>query len=154
MRRWKSSFLAVVMTVAALAQTASEKPGIDVLRVAHHLACQCGCSDTVATCSMLECHFSKPAKLRIAKLQGAGMSDQAIIDQFIGEYGQGIYRADPNAWGWVVPYASIGFGLVVIWLSIRRFRKPRPVPELGPAPDDPALAKYNEQIEKDLARLD
>jgi cytochrome c-type biogenesis protein CcmH/NrfF len=87
-------------------------------------------------------------------MQASGMSDEAIIDQFIAEYGQGIYRADPNAWGWVVPYASIGFGLVAIWLFIRRFRKPRPVPELGPAPEDPALAKYNEQIEKDLARLD
>jgi cytochrome c-type biogenesis protein CcmH len=146
--------LAVLVTAAALAQTPARKPTVDVLRVGHHLACQCGCTDSVATCSMLECHFAKPAKARIAKMQASGMSDEAIIDQFIAEYGQGIYRADPNAWGWVVPYASIGFGLVAIWLFIRRFRKPRPVPELGPAPEDPALAKYNEQIEKDLARLD
>lgn len=154
MRRWKNSFLPVLLAAVALAQTASEKPSVDVLRVGHHLACQCGCSDTVATCSMLECHFSKPAKLRIAKLQGSGMSDQAIIDQFVAEYGPGIYRADPNAWGWVVPYVSIGFGLVAIWLFVRRFRKRRPTPELGPEPEDPQLAKYNEQIEKDLAHLD
>jgi cytochrome c-type biogenesis protein CcmH/NrfF len=154
MRRWKNSFLPVLLAAAALAQTASEKPGVDVLRVGHHLACQCGCSDTVATCSMLECHFSKPAKLRIAKLQASGMSDQAIIDQFVAEYGPGIYRADPNAWGWVVPYVSIGFGLVAIWLFVRRFRRPHPIPELGPEPEDPQLAKYNEQIEKDLAHLD
>jgi cytochrome c-type biogenesis protein CcmH len=154
MRRWKNSLLLVLLAAVALAQTASEKPSVDVLRVGHHLACQCGCSDTVATCSMLECHFSKPAKLRIAKLQGSGMSDQAIIDQFVAEYGPGIYRADPNAWGWVVPYVSIGFGLVAIWIFVRRFRKPRPIPELGPEPEDPQLAKYNEQIEKDLAHLD
>jgi cytochrome c-type biogenesis protein CcmH/NrfF len=142
------------MAVAALAQTASRKPTVDVLRVAHHLACQCGCSDTVATCAMLECHFSKPAKERIAKLQASGVSDQQIIDQFIAEYGQGIYRGDPNAWGWVIPYTSLALGLLVIWWFIRRYRKPRPMPEAGPAPEDPALAKYNEQIEKDLARLE
>lgn len=152
MHRWRSSFLLVVLGVAALAQTASEKPGVDVLRVAHHLACQCGCSDTVATCAMLECHFSKPAKERIAKLQAAGISDQAIIDQFIAEYGQGIYRGDPNAWGWIVPYVMAGIGLLVVWLVIRRYRKPPAAPEPDPMADDPALAKYNEQIEKDLAR--
>lgn len=152
MHRWRSSFLLVVLGVAALAQTASEKPGVDVLRVAHHLACQCGCSDTVATCAMLECHFSKPAKERIAKLQAGGMPDQAIIDQFIAEYGQGIYRGDPNAWGWIVPYVMAGIGLLVVWLVIRRYRKPPAAPEPDPMADDPALAKYNEQIEKDLAR--
>ena len=32
---------------------------------------------------------------------------------------------------------------------------PKPLPELGPvAPDDPALAKYREQIDKDLAKLE
>ena len=83
------------------------------------------------------------------------MSDQAIIDQFVAEYGPGIYRADPNAWGWVVPYVSIGFGLVAIWLFVQALPQARArTPELGPEPEDPALAKYNEQIEKDLAHLD
>ena len=142
------------MALAALAQTASEMPSDAVVRVARHLACQCGCNDTVAACSMLECHFSKPAKERIAKMLASGMSDQQIIDQFIAEYGQGIYRGDPNAWGWVIPYASVGFGLLVIWWFIKRYRKPQAAAESAPAPDDPALAKYNEQIEKDLAHLD
>ena len=33
-------------------------------RVGARLQCQCGCKDSVATCSMLECHFSKPAICR------------------------------------------------------------------------------------------
>lgn len=152
MRGWKNSLLLILLAVAALGQAPARKPTVDVLRVAHRLACQCGCIDTVATCSMLECHFSKPAKVRIAKMQAAGISDQAIIDQFIAEYGPDIYRAEPNAWGWVVPYASIGFGLVVIWLFVRRYYRKAPQP--AGAPDDTALARYNEQIEKDLAQLD
>ena len=76
MQRFRSSLLLLLVAIAALAQTASEKPSVDVRRVAHRLACQCGCKDSVATCSMLECHFSKPAKEKIAKMQAEGMSEE------------------------------------------------------------------------------
>jgi cytochrome c-type biogenesis protein CcmH/NrfF len=152
MRRLKSSLFALLLAVAALAQTAAEKPSVDVRRVGQRIACQCGCKDSVATCSMLECHFSKPAKERIAQMQSVGMSDDQIIQAFIREYGAGIYLAPPNAWGWIIPYASLGLGAVVIWLFIRRYYKPKPLTDLGEMEiDDPALAKYKDQIEKDLA---
>jgi len=156
MRRFKTSFLlALVATVALLAQTASEKPSVDVRRVGMRLACQCGCKDSVATCSMLECGFSKPAKERIAKMQAIGMSDQQIIDAFIRDYGPGIYLSPPSAFGWIVPYASVGVGLFVIWLFVKKYRKPRPLAEIGPIEiDDPQLEKYKDQIEKDLASLE
>ncbi len=153
MLRLRNSLL-VLVAVAALAQTASEKPSEAVLRVGRHLACQCGCTDTVATCSMLECSFSKPAKERIARQLAAGMSDQAIVDQFVADYGKGVFRGDPSAFGWLIPYASILIGLGVIWLFVRKYRKPRPLAELQPVPEDPALAKHIEQIEKDLSQLD
>src|ERR1039457_5964752 len=60
---------AAFLAAGARAQTASEKPSTDVRRVGSRLACQCGCKDSVATCSMLECSFSKPAKERIAQMQ-------------------------------------------------------------------------------------
>ena len=155
MRRFKSSILAAILAVAALAQTASEKPSMDVRRVGARLACQCGCKDSVATCSMLECHFSKPAKERIAQMQSVGMSDEQIIQAFVRDYGAAIYLAPPNAWGWIVPYASIAPGLVVIWLFVKKYRKPKPLAEIGPMEvDDPELAKYKDQIERDLAALE
>ena len=109
----------------------------------------------MATCSMLECSFSKPAKERIARMQAVGMSDAQIIEAFVRDYGPGIYLAPPNALGWIVPYAGVGLGLVVIWLFIRKYRKPAPLAEIGaPDIDDPDLAKYKDQIEKDLAKLE
>jgi len=153
--RVKKFVLAVLVAVAAIAQTASEKPNVDVRRVGSRLACQCGCKDSVATCSMLECSFSKPAKERIAQMQSVGYSDQQIIQAFIRDHGTGIYLAEPNAWGWIVPYISLGVGLVVVWMFIRKYRKPKPIAEIGPIElDDPALDKYKEQIEKDLASLE
>ncbi len=139
----------------ALAQTASEKPNADVRRVAQRLACKCGCKDSVATCAMLECGFSKPAKERIARMQAAGFSDQQIIDAFVRDYGPGIYLAEPSAFGWTVPYVAAALGLVVIWFFIKKYRKPKPILDLGPvAIDDPALERYKDQIEKDLANLE
>ena len=156
-----SAWIAVtaLIAAAALAQTAAEKPSTDVRRVGVRLKCQCGCGDSVATCSMLECGFSKPAKDRIARMQAVGMSDRQIIDAFVREYGPGIYLSPPSAFGWVVPYVLVGFGLLAIWLFIRKYRKPKPLAELATGPqgiqiDDPALAKYKDQIEKDMANLE
>jgi cytochrome c-type biogenesis protein CcmH/NrfF len=155
MYRLRISIAAAILAVAALAQTAAEKPTLDVRRVGSRLQCQCGCKDSVATCSMLECSFSKPAKERIAQMQAVGMSDEQIIQAFVRDYGAGIYLAPPNAFGWIVPYAGVGFGLVIVWLFIKKYRKPKPVSEIGPVEiDDPALEKYKDQIEKDLASLE
>ena len=155
MRRFKSSLLILLVAIAAIAQTASEKPSVDVRRVGARLQCQCGCKDSVATCSMLECHFSKPAKERIAQMQSVGMSDDQIVQAFIREYGMAVYLAPPNAFGWIIPYASLGLGLVVILLVIKKYMKPRPMTDLGEVElDSPELAKYKEQIEKDTANLD
>jgi len=144
-----------LLAVAALAQTASEKPGVDVRRVGARLACLCGCKDSVATCSMLECGRSKPAKERIARMQTLGYADKQIVDAFIRDDGPAIYLAEPNAWGWIVPYALVGVGLVVIWLFLKKYRKPKPLAEIGPMEvDDPALEKYKDQIERDLANME
>ena len=155
MQRFKASFLAIAVALAAMAQTASEKPSQDVRRVAAHLQCLCGCKDSVATCSMLECSHSKPAKEKIARMQAVGMSDDQIIQSFIREDGPGIYLAPPSAFGWIVPYVAAGLGLLVIWAFLKKYRKPRPLAEVGAIElDDPALAKYKDQIEKDLAELE
>ena len=155
MRRFKSSLLILIVAVAALAQTASEKPSVDVRRVGARLQCQCGCKDSVATCSMLECHFSKPAKERIAQMQSVGMSDEQIVQAFIRDNGMAVYLAPPNAFGWIIPYASLGLGLVLVTMILRKYIKKRPMTNLGEIDDDsPELAKYKDQIEKDTANLD
>ena len=165
MQRLKSSLLFAVVAVA-LAQTpatppaaddanAVENPSSDVIRVGKHLKCKCGCADSVATCQMLGCEYSKPGKQKIAKLQALGMSDDEIIKAFVQEYGPDIYLAPPSAFGWIVPYASVGVGLVGIWMFLKKYRKPKPLPEVGTIEiDDPALEKYKDQIEKDLANMD
>jgi cytochrome c-type biogenesis protein CcmH/NrfF len=157
MRTFRNSGLlaiAICSLSLAFAETAAEKPSVDVRRVGAHIGCQCGCTDTVATCAMLECSFSKPAKEKIAKMQAAGMADNAIIDAFVANYGSTVYRGAPSAYGWLVPYVLIVPGLALIWWFLRRYRKPRLIPGIGPLPDDSELARYHDEIEKDLAHLE
>ena len=155
MPRFRNSLLIALVAVAALAQTASEKPSEDVRRVGARIKCQCGCGDSVATCDMLDCSFSKPAKERISQMQAVGMSDEQIIQAFVRDYGPGVYLAPPSPFGWIVPYAGVGFGLVVIWLFLRKYRKPAPAAKAGGMEiDDPELAKYKGQIEDELAKME
>lgn len=153
MLKWSSSValaLALITGGAAFAQMASRNQKVDVLRVGSRLACQCGgCSDTVATCSMYGC-WSHSAKEKIAKMQAAGISDSAIIDDFVKAYGKGIYRGAPNTFGWLVPYLILALGAAAVILFVRHARR-RPKPSLVM---DPRLAQYNEQIDKELQNLD
>ncbi len=83
------------------------------------------------------------------------MTDDQIVQAFIRENGAGIYLAPPSAFGWIIPYASIGVGLLIIWAFLKKYRKPQPLAEVGPLElDDPELEKYKDQIEKDLAKLE
>jgi len=136
--------------------TASEKPNEDVVRVGKRLRCKCGgCGDTIATCSMLQCEHSKPGKEQIAKMQSLGMSDEQIIGSFVQNYGADILLAPPSSFGWIVPYLAILPGLALILLFVRKYRKPKPLVEVGTIEiDDPALEKYKDQIEKDLANME
>ena len=159
MQHFRNSLLVVVVAAAACltggAQTAAEKPSTDVRRVGARLQCQCGCKDSVSTCSMLECSFSKPAKERIARMQAVGMSDDQIVRAFVQDYGAGIYLSPPSAFGWIIPYTAIGVGLLALWAFVKKYRQPKPLAEVGPLElDDPALEKYKDQIEKDLAKLE
>jgi cytochrome c-type biogenesis protein CcmH/NrfF len=155
MRRVTIVLLALAAVAGLLAQTASEKPNADVRRVGLRLKCQCGCGDSVATCTMLDCGFSKPAKERIAQMEAVGMSDDQIVDAFLRDYGPAVLLKQPSAFIWVVPSASVAAGLLVIWLFIRRYWKPRELAASGAVEaDDPSLEKYKDQIEKDLADLE
>ena len=151
MFQWSSRLIILAMCAAAMApaQMASRNQKVDAYRVGSRLACQCGCSDTVATCSMLGCGFSHPAKEKIAQMQTAGASDAAIIDTFIKQYGQGIYRGAPNAFGWAVPYAILALGAFVVISFLKRARRPKPA-----LVNDARLARYSEQIEQELHNLD
>ncbi len=157
MRRWRTSLLLVVLAAISLAQSSSQLQTEAVKRVGFKLACLCGgCNNTVADCQMLECHFSKPARERIAALQAEGKSDAEIIDIFVQQYGKRVLAVPPaegfNLLAWVMPFLAIAAGLGAIWLFIQRFRKPLQASRAQA--DAETLSHYQAQIETDLKKLD
>lgn len=157
MRRLKRSFLFALLAVAALAQTETQIESDEVKRVGVHITCQCGCNDDL-NCNMSsgQCHFCKPARTKIFEMQKAGMNDSSIIASFVKDYGASILRHDPNSFFWVIPYAGLGLGLVIIGFVVRNWtRKTQPKTAAGPAVnDDPEYLRYRDAVEKDLSRLE
>jgi cytochrome c-type biogenesis protein CcmH/NrfF len=160
MYRFKRSFLFFILAVAALAQTESQIESDEVKRVGTHLTCQCGSCSENLNCMMSagQCHFCKPARTKIYGMQTAGMSDDQIVQSFVKEYGEKIFRHDPNSFFWIIPYVSLGIGAVIVFLILRRIKGHHPMkPAVAGGPpmdDDPTLTRYREAVERDTDKLD
>lgn len=158
MLRLRNSLLLVALVAACLAQTGTTPlANADVRRIGEKLRCMCGsCNYTVTSCNMLHCHGAEPMREKLLAMVGQGMSEDAILGAFAAEYGRIVLMQPPsdgfNLLAWVMPFVAIVAGLAAIWWFIQRFRKPPAVPV---ASADPAiLARYQDQIEKDLSKLD
>ena len=159
MHRLKRSLLFLVLVGAAIAQTESQIESDQVKRVGTHLNCQCGSCSENLNCNMSsgQCHFCKPARTKIYELQKSGMDDAGIIAFFKKQYGDIIFRADPNSFFWVIPYLSLALGAVVVWLVLKRMRGTKSLTPAvaGAAPaHDPVLERYRDIIEKDTDKLE
>jgi len=159
--------LAILLAASAsavFAQSEAQIQSDEVKRVGTHLNCQCGSCTENVDCNMSsgQCHFCKPTRTKIYQMQSAGKTDAEIIASFVTEYGDKIFRADPNNFFWIIPYISLGLGAVVIFLILRKVKggtgggKLTPAMAGGtpPVDDDPTLARYRDTIEKDLAKLE
>ena len=158
MRQFKSSLLILGLAVICLAQSSSQLLTPQIKRVGEKLACLCGtCKNTVGDCPMLECHYAKPAREKIAQMQGGGTADDQIVKSFVQEQGIQALSSPPttgfSGLAWIMPWVAIGLGLCAIYLFIRKFhptRAPAGAPELDPE----TLARYRTNIDKDLVKLD
>jgi len=156
--RWKRFVLLVAVAGLLAGQDGTTLITPAVRRVGARLACLCGtCKNTVADCPMIECGYSKPARLKIARMQAAGKSDDEIVASFVKENGLQALASPPTSGfsllAWVMPYVVIALGLVAIVWFVKRFgarRAAAGVPEL----DEETLRRYREQIEKDVAKLE
>ena len=148
--------LGLALAGLSIPQTSTQLVTPDIRRVGDKLACKCGaCNNTVATCQMLECHYSLPARERIAEMQKAGASDDTIVNAFVKESGLAALAAPPtegfHLLAWIMPFAGVTLGLMAIFIWFKRFRTrpadgPAELPEIDP--------RYQQRIDKDLEELE
>jgi cytochrome c-type biogenesis protein CcmH/NrfF len=141
--RWAALFL---LSALAMAQVSSELITPEIRRVGSRLACLCkSCKNSVGDCAMLACHYSKPAREKIRDMQAAGKPDDTIVDSFVADQGRQALVVPPNdgfmALAWWMPPMVVGM------------RKPGTLTPL-PVMDAKTRERYQDTIEKDLAKLD
>lgn len=155
--RVKFKTLALVFVAAALclAQSASEYETPEVNHIAGKLNCNCGCKLTMA-CVMPPtgvCPTCRENKIRISGMLKQGLSEKQILDQYVKEQGQQVLVVPPGTFGFTGPYIALALGLVAVLFAIRKLKTTKAAPVAAPA-NDAELARYHDQIEKDLAKLD
>jgi cytochrome c-type biogenesis protein CcmH/NrfF len=115
----KFSLLILVVTALSFGQMLSVDES-NIRRVGIRIACQCGCKDTVAGCKMSLCGSAEPARAKIARLLGAGMSSDDIVESFVQEWGEQARRAPPALLSWIIPYLALAFGLAFLCWLLRK----------------------------------
>lgn len=159
MAAWKRIVLLAALAGLLIGQDGAALVTPAVRRVGMRLACLCGtCRNSVGDCAMLECGYCKPARLKIAQMQAAGKTDDEIVASFVKGQGVQALIAPPasgfNLLAWVMPFVAIALGLVAIAWFLKRFGVRRAAAEGGPELDPETLRRYQEQIEKDMAKLE
>jgi len=99
------------------------------------------------------CRVCWENKKKILKLQAAGLSDQAILDQFAQEQGKDIVANPPGVLGSLSMYSAAIIGLILVVFVIRRYVR-KPAVAAVAAGDDAALHRYHDQIEKEVEKLE
>ena len=158
MQKFRNSFLVLVLAAVCLPQTATQLVTPEIRRVGDKLACKCGvCNNTVATCQMLECHYSLPSRQKIATMQKEGQSDETILASFVKESGISALASPPaegfNLLGYLMPILGVVAGLAAILLFMKN-SKQKAIPATVPQLDNEMLARYKERIDKDMAKLE
>ena len=153
MTKWRSSFAILAMGVACLAQTGDMVPP-EVRRVGNRLACLCtSCNNTVATCQMVGCHYTAPARAQISAMVKEGKSDDEVVAFFVKREGKkGLAAPEASGFGlaaWLAPPFMGLAGVAMIFWFVRRSRK-----KAGAVLDKGAVEKYQQAAERDLSRFD
>ena len=157
MHQLRSSLVVFALAVLPIfAQSAEELESPAVNRVASKMLCPCGCKMNMA-CRMdpYPCRTCWDNKKKILQMEQAGMSDDAILSSFSQQMGPDVVAVRPGIIGSLLSYSAAALGLILVVFVIRKLsHKETAVAAAGPAPHDPLLDRYHDQIEKEVDKLD
>ncbi len=122
------------------------------------VTCQCGCSYTVGSCNMLNCHFRDPVLQDIRAGLDEGQADEAVLEGVYAKYGSET-RVQPRNQGfgmvaWIAPFVSLLVGLALIPWVIRKWRRSSDARSRGSDVPEEVVERYRTEIEGDLEDLE
>ncbi|MGD1107564.1 MAG: cytochrome c-type biogenesis protein CcmH [Terracidiphilus sp.] len=143
---------ACVLAVAICFSLGAATPASRMNTLSHQLMCQCGCAQLLGECDHVGCPDRDKELSELTTDMAAGMSDQQIMDAFVGKYGATVLAA-PTTKGfdlvaWVAPFTVFAAALLGTILLIRRWGG------LGGNPQTAATAEAENSNPADRERLE
>ena len=121
--------------------------------LSHRLICMCGCGQILGECNHVSCPVSPVMLKKLDDEVASGKSDDLILQSFVQEYGAQVLAEPPakgfNWLAWVMPFAVLGFGFLIVRTVITRWHRPAPAVPSGPSVDPGVLARIREESEED-----
>jgi cytochrome c-type biogenesis protein CcmH len=98
-------------------------------RLGHRLMCTCGCNQVLLECNHVGCTTSDGMRAELTAMMKAGDSDDVILQKFVAKYGAVVLSAPThtgfNRLAWIMPYAALLGGIVLVVLVVRRWNRRR-----------------------------
>ncbi len=151
MRPKKLFIVLFLMSLVLLPGTPVFAQEATVSDIAKELMCQC--PNCVMVLSDCDCGFQEEMIAEIEEQLALGKSQQEILDYFVAKYGEQVLASPPkrgfNLVVWILPFAAILGGGVVIYLAVRAWvRRGSQPPSVTKAEEEEE--EYQEQLEKEL----
>lgn len=137
---------------------AGADPEVSFQEIEESLTCQCGCGLTVHSCNHLQCPSALPLRAEIRELMALAKDKVAILEHFEKKYGEKILSSPTteglNLLAWIMPFVLVGFGGVLVALTVRRWSKRRSAVSVPPEAPRAAASPYSKVLDKELKDFD
>ena len=161
MKSWHKTAAAGVLAaaLAVFAGLRNWRPAVTpeqkMSRISDRLLCQCGCGQHLNGCNMHPCGSAYPMRDEINASLTAGRSEDDIVRSFVEKMGAKALAAPPAEGfaltAWVMPFAALLLGLVVIYRVVRSQRA-QPAPAAASGRQHALLSRYGAAIDEELER--
>jgi cytochrome c-type biogenesis protein CcmH len=146
----------IVFTSVALLGAASSSSRFNEL--GHKMMCVCGCGQILLECNHVGCPDSDREISELREQLASGASDTAILGWFTNKYGPTVLaapiRGGFDTAAWIVPFAALALGIVLVVYFLRRWKSRQPVLEAPasattwpPAVDDEVRERIRRETE-------
>ena len=148
--------LAVALFGLVVVASTGASAAVTTKEIEESLTCQCGCGLTVHSCNHLQCGSGIPLKQEVRTLVDQGLSRDEILLHFRDTYGEKILSAPVpegfNLSAWLLPFAVIGMGAVVLTVSVRRWTATARADAASTAPRTEISEHDRLRLEAELAK--
>jgi len=148
--------LAFALTLLVLTPVAAQQTDRAKV-IGHRMICMCGCKQILAECNHVGCTMSTSMLHRLDAEVASGKSDDLILQSFVQQFGAEVIAEPPakgfNWLAWIMPFAVVGAGFLVVRTVITRWSRPilatSGAATPGCAPDPAMLDRIRRETEED-----